>query len=90
MAIRHAPPRRIPTNEQALRQFRFLYTTRDAQMPSGIPTRRTRTVCGLNQLDAEVRLSQLSRKEGQQVHVILNVVAVAKGIRADRTKVEYA
>lgn len=30
MAIRHAPPRRIPTNEQALRQFRFLYTTRDA------------------------------------------------------------
>lgn len=73
-----------------MRQFRFLYTTRDAQVPSGLPARRTRTVYGLNQLDAEVRLSQLTREEGQQVHVILNAVAVAKGIRAEHTDVEYA
>lgn len=76
--MRRTPPRRVPSNEQNLRQFRYVYTVRNANAPEGQPTRVTRTVYGLNRLDADTRLSQLERKKGNQIHAVLNAVAVAK------------
>lgn len=70
--------RRAPVREQDLRKFQFIYTVREAATPEGLPKRKTATVFGLNQLDADVRLHQRERKAGNQIHAIVNVVAVAK------------
>lgn len=82
-------PRR-PFTPSTMQQFRFLYTTRQVGTPSGVPTKRTRTVSGMNQLDAQTRLTKLAFKEGQRIHTILNWVAVPKGQKATQTSVEYA
>ena len=72
--------------DSALRQFRFLFTTRPKGMPSGLPIRRIKTVCGLNQLDATVRLGQLMHKQNLSVHAVLNCAAIAKGQRPTEIK----
>jgi len=70
--------RRTPLREQDLRKFQFIYTVREACAPEGLPKRKTATVFGLNQLDADVRLHQRERKAGNQIHAVINVIAVAK------------
>lgn len=70
--------RRTPVREQGLRKFQFIYTVREATAPTGLPVRKTKVVYGLNQLDADVRLRQQERKAGNQIHAVINVIAVAK------------
>jgi hypothetical protein len=79
-----------PFTPATMQQFRFLYTTRQVGTPSGVPTKRTRTVSGMNKLDAQTRLTKLAFKEGHRIHTILNWVAVPKGQKATATSVEYA
>lgn len=74
----HMTHRRTPAREQDLRKFQFIYTVREANAPTGLPRRKNAIVYGLNQLDADVRLHQRERKAGNQIHAIVNVIAVAK------------
>lgn len=73
--------RRTPIREQDLRKFQFIYTVREAAAPTGLPVRRTKVVYGLNQLDADVRLRQQERKAGNQIHAVINAIAVAKTLQ---------
>ena len=70
--------RRTPIREQDLRKFQFIYTVRAANGAEGLPTRKNRTVFGLNLLDAEVRLRQQEKQAGNQIHAVINSIAVAK------------
>ena len=70
--------RRTPAREQDLRKFQFIYAVREAVAPEGLPKRKNAIVYGLNQLDADVRLHQRERKAGNQIHAVINVIAVAK------------
>lgn len=70
--------RRTPAREQDLRKFCFVYTVREAAAPAGLPRKKNAIVYGLNQLDADVRLHQRERKAGNQIHAVINVIAVAK------------
>lgn len=60
-------------------EFKFLFTTHDANVPAHITVKKhRRTIRGLNLLDAQRNLRLAMRREGRAIHAYLEWIEIPR------------